>query len=1153
VHFAGILISLTAGSPLFSRKGRQFAPLLEIVMASKPLTSVLRCVRQLLAPSAAGVATPAEMLDQELHQLPESYRTPLVLCYLEGRSIAQAAHDLDYPAQLLPRRLDRAREVLRRRLIGRGLAVTPAGLVLMLTESAATPGVSEALMATTVRAAADYAAGSALAVGTVSAEAVALAEGAFHTMATTKMKIAAAVLLAGLMTSGARVLIQAEAAQQPVAAAADTKTPAAADAKTDVHGDPLPAGAVMRLGTLRWRHGTPVIYVAYLGDGKEVLTVAQDASIRVWEQSSGKELRRLVKAPVKPEAPKDGAAKDRMYVPQGISNVTSSADGKILVMASHDGVLSSWDVAAGKELKSFPWDNPGKEDRKRAYYGGINAMAFSVDGKQLLARCPDNTLRLYDPIEGKEIRKFTVTPVAGQNFNFYNATSVGFSADGKLVQVAGLVTDIKKPGAAPSAVIKSWDVGTGKEQADVKGPAGQANFGVAHNTISPDGKTAVFFQYGNPGTFLIWETTTGKELHKVQAAQGLYPSMLNFSRDGKTLAARGQDGSIRLIDVAAGKETHHLNAGGNGGVAANGFRALGNPGTGNIAFSADGKWIITGAGGNTVCQFDVATGKELAQSSGHHGSVIALAVSPDGKSIVTRGSNNAIHLWDTATGKESKRYALPTGSNMAAFSADGSLLVLGMQNNQKRGEIAVVLWDVKEGKELRQWPAGQNGFVSVAISPDGKFVATRDYAGAIKTWDAAKGIELKSVVAVAQEDDGNIKLARVAFPGGYQPMSQAVVFSPDSTLLATVIGNNNGGFNPRLPQPADAQAANAPSLRIYDVATGKMVRRFDAPKVGIVAFAFSADGRTIATINSDNTASLWEAASGKQRFVFPVADNSKQPVRGALDIEREKLEAELQRRAIGYSPGVSTVQSLAYATDSRSIATGGADGIVRVWDLSNGKEITQFKGHDGAVVSLVYSGNGKRLVSGSADTTALVWDAPVIGAMANGEIDATRADTLWADLMGNDAVKAYQAIVAFRAAPKTAVPFLKERVKAVPAPDVKKMDQLIADLDSNQFAVRMKANDELERMGKAAKGALDQAMASGPNLEMRQRIERLLEKLVTGAAPPAEQQRIHRSLEVLEWIGTPESQEVLQTVAKGAAGADVTVDAKSSLDRLGKR
>ena len=137
--------------------------------------------------------------------------------------------------------------------------------------------------------------------------------------------------------------------------------------------------------------------------------------------------------------------------------------------------------------------------------------------------------------------------------------------------------------------------------------------------------------------------------------------------------------------------------------------------------------------------------------------------------------------------------------------------------------------------------------------------------------------------------------------------------------------------------------------------------------------------------------------------------------------------------------------------------------------------------------------------------------------------------------------------------PKQAVPFLRERLKPVAAVDNKQIERLIADLESNQFAVRKKATDELEKLGPMARSALDKVKKAQPSLETRRRVEELLERLDISQTPAPRALQASRAVEVLEHIGDAEARQVLQTLAQGAPDAALTKDAKDSLERLAKR
>jgi hypothetical protein len=158
---------------------------------------------------------------------------------------------------------------------------------------------------------------------------------------------------------------------------------------------------------------------------------------------------------------------------------------------------------------------------------------------------------------------------------------------------------------------------------------------------------------------------------------------------------------------------------------------------------------------------------------------------------------------------------------------------------------------------------------------------------------------------------------------------------------------------------------------------------------------------------------------------------------------------------------------------------------------------------------------------------------------------------LWDDLADADARKAHRAMTALLAAGGQGVSFLKGHLRPAGAIDRERIERLLADLDSDQFAVRQKASRELRELGDAAEPALSQALAGQPSAEQRRRLKELLREL--GPARPPERLRELRSVEVLEHLGTPDAQQALASLARGAAVARLTREAKASLERLARR
>ena len=168
------------------------------------------------------------------------------------------------------------------------------------------------------------------------------------------------------------------------------------------------------------------------------------------------------------------------------------------------------------------------------------------------------------------------------------------------------------------------------------------------------------------------------------------------------------------------------------------------------------------------------------------------------------------------------------------------------------------------------------------------------------------------------------------------------------------------------------------------------------------------------------------------------------------------------------------------------------------------------------------------------------------------ELSAKELQALWADLAGEDAARAYQAIRRLVAAPAQAVPFLQQHLRPVAAPDPKRLARLIADLDARPFTAREEATRQLEELGVLARPVLEQALAGRPSPEVRRRAEGILNKLERFVLSP-EELRGWRAVEVLEHIGTVRARKVLEELSQGTPAADVTVEAKAALMRLVKR
>jgi WD40 repeat protein/beta-lactamase regulating signal transducer with metallopeptidase domain len=997
----------------------------------------------------------------------------------------------------------------------------------------------------------------------------------------------------------------------PAASIPEAKAPASADRQ----GDPLPAGALARLGTTRLRHGANVTFVTFGSDGKTLITAGQDNTVRLWDLATGKEVRRFdppkpaeirqrpglpvpvlppakpiieiqevqvklaaekarleaairqqanpgeVKPPVKPAVPgekgqpdtekekarleaekaklaaeqaklQQALAKQRALMLGNVSNfsVAVAPDGKTLASANAN-VIQLYEVETGKELQKIEVST------------GLAGLLFSPDGRTLAARGGDGSLILWAVATGKEMHRIkgqtqpdNRQPGAVALRGRGEAPGMAFTPDGKALAVA--MTEFKEQKSITSS-LKIWDVASGKETGEIKGTEGVPMSAVA---FAPDGKVLA---YGAVNSIYLCEPDTGKEIRQIKVPDGV--ASLVFSPDGKALAVRGRSQQVRLWETETGKELYQLGedtlARLGGGVVFALVASFG-PETRNLAFSPDGKQIAT-ASGSTVRLWDAATGKELPLTDGHQGALAAVALSADGKTVVSWGADRTVRRWEAATGKALGSFGVPPGTTSVSLSPDGKTVALANVDNSIR------LVETATGKELHKLAGPPNGTGALAFAPDGRVLAARGGDNAIRLYDVARGSELRPITAQATDNPayGDVAVVKArALLGGNS--SAGLVFSPDGKLLASP-GSSSSVVGARGAAGVGARGASGGArgtIDLYDVATGKVVRKIESAQP-VANFAFSPDGRVLAAENADQSITLWEVASGKER-----AHQGKPPVQPAPPTGLVAYRVVLAGGPAGFAAPAGPV-TLAYSPDGRALVARGPDRSVRVWDVDAGKEVSQLKGHEGRVETLAFAPDGKTFASGSTDTTILLWDAaalmkdltkPQLVELTDGAVEP-----FWDDLAGEDAGKALQGVLKLAGAPKQAVPFLGERLKPAAPVDQQKVEGWIAGLENEKYSVRQEAIANLVKTGEQVVPALQKVLTSQPTIETRKRVEELLEKL-TGGTLTAEQLRLVRAVEALERMGTPVARQLLRTLSQGASGALTTKQAQAALERLAR-
>jgi WD40 repeat protein len=658
--------------------------------------------------------------------------------------------------------------------------------------------------------------------------------------------------------------------------------------RTDLHGDPLPQGALTRLGTLRFRAPAEITELAYSPDGKTIY-----AGLFLFDAASGKRLKRL----------------SQMNSTGGF--LVFSPDSKRLAVMGTVTVKdeNGYRVQSAVQI----WDLPGKgKPREYSVKSGIIWLGWSTENQPLAVCVEKGDVRLHE-LAADRSRLFHCPNLGRRN------PLCGYAPAGQALAVVD-----------EQNVVHIWDTGNGRERSTIK-PKDVAY--IRSMTLSPDGRilACLFRDQGQDREIVqFWDATTGKALRTLASNQQYVFSVV-FSLDGKTLATAGWRG-VRFWDVTTGKERSRCEGPGSE--------------TEKIAFSGDGKTLaMVERNTPSFHLWDVATGKRKSEPPGHTGRPGGV-FSTDGRHLVTSGgTDGTIHLWNTAAGNSllkipSNRWvrglALSTdgrrlfsaylfddhlwvsdsasGEKLQGIklhdpdrpdtsqepwsihrSADGKTLVVFSYYNPKKGngpryqDMLITGWDAITYKQLyRRSRPGRDSWT--AVSADARLLASNipdpssklpvDVgvigSGAMRLEDLATGAELLTFPALegqtfplAFSPDARL-LASANFDSKRlkegEPTSRAESLRLWEIATATQVlelpfgnGQNRAAFS----QDGRSLAMNAPpqDILIYDLAAGREACRFKDFGAEVTWLAFSPDGRRLASGLADSTLLFWDVGS----------------------------------------------------------------------------------------------------------------------------------------------------------------------------------------------------------------------------------------------------------------------------------------------------
>ena len=620
------------------------------------------------------------------------------------------------------------------------------------------------------------------------------------------------------------------AASAQIGRAVDAAPPAkTAVEQVDRLGDPLPQGALVRLGTLRFQPPQCVNDMVLSPDGKTLVTIG--GLIVAFDTATGKQ---------RWEANANESEYESHGSRYGGCGLAFASHGRWLYMPSHRDEVTVWDVFTGHQrILSI---HPGNH-MCRSVAVSPDGRKLALGGAERLIVCDTQGTLLF---EIKNDQHGGVTKDRNDRLAFDGHYSAGwFSPDRKTLAV---VTSDKPD------VVRLVDSETGRELSRVA----LANR-LVRMAFSPDGKRIAATERDN--AVRLYAADTGKpvwsHIIKLTNIYENYTSCVTFSPDNKIVAVGATDNRIYFCDAATGNEIARLSG--------HHWYPWG------LAFTSDGRILYSAGLDGTIRRWDVAARKQLPPPTGVHGSEVVTA-SPDGQTLAYADDFGHVHVVDAKDGSERRTLNRPdVNYSQLAFSPDGGRLAGGAAG---AGEVHTVVWDVKTGDEVCRfhWPLGRDPNSNVeafSFSPDGKRLAAAVFRqGAAYVFDLANGIRIaqlkhSQIYGLSFSPDGRTlatagwdSTIRLIDTDTWKTRVQTKINDGDARMYAVCYAGEGGWL---------ATAHMDGKVRIWNAADLQRLHLFDVPAHFIYgAMSVSPDSLWLATGGISGEVSLWDPMTGEK-------------------------------------------------------------------------------------------------------------------------------------------------------------------------------------------------------------------------------------------------------------------------------------------------
>ena len=481
------------------------------------------------------------------------------------------------------------------------------------------------------------------------------------------------------------------------------------------------------------------------------------------------------------------------------------------------------------------------------------------------------------------------------------------------------------------------------------------------------------------GRISLWQVTYGEQLFSWKAHPN-WVRCVAFSPDGKTIVSSSDDHTVKLWDV---ESQQHLKT---FAEHTNWVRS--------VAFSPQGNIFASGSSDGTIRLWDIESDRRRRSEGdrslkifrGHNYFIQSIAFNPQGNILASGSADKTVRLWDVNTGECLK--ILEGHTNLVqcvAFSPQGNILASGSADQ------TIQLWDVNTGQCLKILEGHTKLVQCIAFSPQGTsetsmLLASGSVDQTVRLWDLNTGQcldilegHINSVRSVAFSPHG-----KTLASSGYDKTVR--FWDIESRNCTQVLQGYSNWVNDIALSPNGkllASSTDDKTIRLWDVETGQCSQILEGQANRIWSITFSPDGQTLATGGDDQAISLWDVRTAKPIKTLPNTErvrsiafsrDGQTLVSGSVDQRIRFWNVRTGECFETIEAHNNWVQSVRFSPDGETLASGSDDKTIRLWKIHTGECIRTLEGHKMRIWSVAFSPDGQTLASGSDDKTVKLWD-----------------------------------------------------------------------------------------------------------------------------------------------------------------------------------